>query len=152
MPSDNTETDSKPEGGAARIASAGGLGAGAAVSAGLGLSSLTGTSLSEMLRSRKEIVGQIEAATGGGGDQVEALYGAPWHTAALVNGIFALVAVLIGSGVLLVARVRRADPGQPWVTAVALGGVVLGAIGLLVAGGMYVDLFADQPALPGVGG
>lgn len=178
MPSDNTattETNSKPEGeqeetpgpaaaagagedragesGVAKTAFAGGGGAGAAatVSAGLGLSSLTGTSLSDMLRSHKEIVGQIESAIGGGGDKVEALYGAPWQTAALVNGIFGLVAVLIG-GVVLATRGRRADPGQLWVTAVALGGVVLGAIGLLVAGGMYLDLFADQPALPGGGG
>lgn len=179
MPSDNTpitETDSKSEGqqedasgpaaapgagegragegAAASTVFAGGVGAGAAavVSAGLGLSSLTGTSLSDMLRSRTEIVGQIESAIGGGGDQVEALYGAPWHTAALVNGIFALVAVLIGGGVVLAARTRQTGTGQPWVTAVALGGVVLGAIGLLVAGGMYLDLFAAQPALPSGGG
>lgn len=141
-------------GGAAGTTSAAdyGAGAAAAVSAGLGLSSLTGTSLSDMLRSREEILGQIQAATGGGGDQVDALYGAPWHTAALVNGIFALFAVLIGAGVMLAARARRAGTGQPWVAAVALGGVVLGAIGLLVAGGMYFDLFAAQPALPAMGG
>lgn len=122
-------------------------GAGAVVSAGLGLSSLTGNSLSEMLRSRKEIMGQIEASTGGGGgDQVEAAYGAPWHTVALVNGIFALVALLVG-GAVLAALARRAD-SQPWVKAISLGGAVLGVIGLAVAGGMYFDLFAAQPELP----
>jgi hypothetical protein len=31
---------------------------------------------------------------------------------------------------------------------VALGGVVLGGLGVLVAGGMYLDLFAAQPVLP----
>ncbi|MBR7678015.1 hypothetical protein KDA82_34535 [Streptomyces daliensis] len=43
----------------------GGLGAGAAavVSAGLGLVSLTGTSLSEMLRDRKQLIGQIESSS-----------------------------------------------------------------------------------------
>ncbi|MQA17275.1 MAG: hypothetical protein GEV09_25070 [Pseudonocardiaceae bacterium] len=155
QPPESSPEKTADEGAAAATASAGGFGAGAAaaVSAGLGLASLTGTSLSDMLRSREEIVGQIEAVTGGGGDQVEALYGAPWQTAALVNGIFALVAVLVG-GVLLAARARRADT-QPWVKAVALGGVVLGGIGLLVAGGMYLDLFASQPAIPaapGIGG
>lgn len=150
----NTETtDSESEGEQdetpdAATASAGGFGAGGAaiVSAGLGLSSLIGTSLSDMLRSRQEIIGQIEASRGGGGNQIEALYGAPWHTAALINGIFALAAVLIG-GVLLAAYARRADT-WPWAKAVALGGVVIGLIGLLVAGGMYFDLFAAQPTLP----
>jgi hypothetical protein len=122
-------------------------GAAAVVSAGLGFTSLTGTGLGDMLRSRQEIVGQIEATVSGGtGDQVDALYGAPWHTAALVNGIIALVAVLVG-GALLAAHSRRA--GTPsWIKAVALGGAVLGALGLLIAGGMYLDLFAAQPELP----
>lgn len=122
-------------------------GAGAVLSAGIGVSSLTGTSLSEMLRSRQEVIGQIEAgAGGGGGDQVQALYGTPWHTTAVVNGIFALIAVLIG-GALLAVHAKRADT-RPWVKAVALGGVVLGTLGLLVAGGMYFDLFGAQPELP----
>jgi hypothetical protein len=30
----------------------------------------------------------------------------------------------------------------------ALGGVVLGGIGVLVAAGMYLDLFATPPVLP----
>lgn len=122
-------------------------GAAAVVSAGLGFTSLTGTGLGDMLRSRQEIVGQIEATVSGGtGDQVDALYGAPWHTAALVNGIIALVAVLVG-GALLAAHSRRAGTAS-WIKAVALGGAVLGALGLLIAGGMYLDLFAAQPELP----
>ncbi|MGP3924298.1 hypothetical protein [Streptomyces sp. 8N616] len=127
-------------------------GAAAVVSAGLGLCSLTGTALGDMLRSRKELIGQIETSTGGGGggggggDQINAFYSAPWHTAALVNGVFALAAVVIG-GVLLAVHARRSDT-RPWVKAVALGSVVLGAIGLLVAGGMYLDLFASTPELP----
>ncbi|WP_351237105.1 hypothetical protein [Streptomyces sp. NPDC002133] len=140
--------DTDPLDNSTGIAPAGGFAAGAAavVSAGLGLCSLTGTPLSDMLRSRKELIGQIEAGTGGGVDQIEAFYGAPWHTAALLNGIFALAAVVIG-GVLLAMHAGRAST-RPWVKAVALGGVVLGAIGLLVAGGMYLDLFASAPELP----
>lgn len=128
-------------------------GAVATVGAGLGLSSLTGTPLGNMLRSRAEIVGQIKASTGGGGDPVEAFYSAPWHTAALVNGIFAVIAVVLGGGVLLTASVRN-NSIRPWVKAVALGGVLLGVLGLLVAGGMYFDLFAgrpEMPAMPGLG-
>jgi hypothetical protein len=121
-------------------------GAGAIVSAGLGLVSLTGTGVSDMLRSRQEIVGQIEASGGGAIDQVAAFYGSPWHTTALVNGTFALVAVLVG-GLLLAAHAGRTTT-QPWVRAIALGGVVLGGIGIIVATGMYFDLFAPQPVLP----
>ncbi|MFC4493911.1 hypothetical protein ACFPA8_07150 [Streptomyces ovatisporus] len=133
----------------------GGFGAGAAavVSAGLGLCSLTGTSLSEMLRERKQMIGQIEASSqpptggGGGADQITALYGAPWHASALFNGVFALLAVVVG-GILLALVSKRADTGS-WVKAVALGGLILGIIGLVVAGGMYLDLFASQPEVPG---
>jgi hypothetical protein len=126
-----------------------GLAAGAAAvaSAGLGLASLTGTGIGDMLRARAEIVGQIEASVGGGAvDQIDAFYGSPWHTTALVNGAVALVAVLIGC-VLLTARSNR-PTSQTWVKAVALGGVVLGGLGVLVAGGMYLDLFAAPPVLP----
>ncbi|SCK34695.1 hypothetical protein [Streptomyces sp. WMMB 322] len=129
-----------------------GAGAGAVVSAALGLASLTGTSLSEMLRDRKQLIGQIESSAqapqggGGGADQINALYGAPWHATALLNGIFALIAVLVG-GVLFALVAKRAETAS-WVKSVALGGVVLGVIGLAVAGGMYFDLFAAAPEMP----
>ncbi|WP_114453968.1 hypothetical protein [Halopolyspora algeriensis] len=160
-PQENTEaggesTDTGDTGGESTATGATGgfvAGAVATVGAGLGLSSLTGTPLGNMLRSRAEIVGQIKASTGGGGDPVEAFYSAPWHTAALVNGIFAVIAVVLGGGVLLTASVRN-NSIRPWVKAVALGGVLLGVLGLLVAGGMYFDLFAgrpEMPAMPGLG-
>jgi hypothetical protein len=137
----------------ARTASGGGAVAGGAaiVSAGLGLSSLTGTGLSDMLRSRQELVGQIEASIGGGGgDQIEAIYGAPWHTTALINGIFALAAIVIGGVLFAVLASRGNTPA--WVRAVALAGTALGVVGVLVAGGMYLDLFAAQPELPQIPG
>ncbi|MBO8203296.1 hypothetical protein JW613_34190 [Streptomyces smyrnaeus] len=128
-------------------------GAFAVVSAGLGLASLTGTSFSEMLRERKSLLGQIKSnAQGSGGsaaDQVNALYGAPWHTAAVVNGIFAVLALVVGG--LLLATLSGRPEARGWVKAVALGGVVLGLIGLVVAGGMYFDLFAAQPEVPSAG-
>lgn len=131
----------------ARDSSGVGVAAGAMVAAGLGIGSLTGTSLGDMMRAREELLGQIAAATGGGQmDQIDALYGAPWHTVATVNAVVALLAVIVG-GVLLLVPGRR--PGTPtWVKALALGGTLLGVVGLIVAGGMYFDLFASAPVLP----
>ncbi|MBO8185925.1 hypothetical protein [Streptomyces spirodelae] len=123
-------------------------GAFAVVSAGLGLASLTGTSFSDMLRERKALIGQINGAQGGGSaaDQVNAVYGAPWHTAAVVNGIFAVLALVVGG--LVLATLSGRPWARGWVKAVALGGVVLGLLGLVVAGGMYFDLLAAQPEVP----
>ena len=125
-----------------------GAGAGAVVSAGLGLASLVGTPLSEMLRERKQLIGQIESSSqqGAGGDPVNAVYGAPWHATAMINGIFAVLAVVVG-GVLLAVLANRSGT-RSWVKALCLGGLVLGVVGLLVAGGMYFDLFASQPDAP----
>jgi hypothetical protein len=128
-------------------------GALALVAAGLGLISLTGNSLGDMMRAREELLGQISAATAGPGDQIAALYTSPWHTVALVNGVLALLAVVVGA---ITVAVRGRAAGTPsWVKAVALGGTVLGVIGLIVAGGMFLDLFAAAPQLPpmpGLGG
>ncbi|MBE9500587.1 hypothetical protein IHE61_29745 [Streptomyces sp. GKU 257-1] len=129
-------------------------GAVAVLSAGLGLASLTGTSFSDMLRERKSLIGQIESSAQGSGgsaaDQVNSLYGAPWHAAAVVNGIFAALAVVVGA--LLLAALTGRSRTRSWVKAVGLGGVLLGLVGLLVAGGMYFDLFAAQPEVPAAPG
>lgn len=137
---DTAEPTSAPEGGFV----AGALGF---VSAVLGLVSLTGTSLTDKLHARREIIGQIDANSGAQVDQMEVYYSAPWSTVALTNGAFALLAILVGGGVLL-AVYGRASQTRPWVKALALGGVILGVIGLLIALGMNLDLFADQPELP----
>ncbi|UNZ17189.1 hypothetical protein [Streptomyces sp. 891-h] len=125
-------------------------GAFAVVSAGLGLASLTGTAFSDMLRERKALIEQINSgAQGGGGsaaDQVNAVYGAPWHAAAVVNGISAVLALVVGG--LVLATLSGRPGARGWVKSVALGGVVLGLLGLVVAGGMYFDLLAAQPEVP----
>lgn len=139
-----TGTTSTP--GTATTSGGGLAGAGAVVAAGLGLASLTGTSVGDMLRERESLVGQIQAATGSPGDTIESFYGAPWDVAAVVNGVVALVAVLVGL-VLVLGPAARPDAGA-WARPVALGGLVLGVLGLLVSGGMYLDLFASTPVLP----
>ncbi|CDR17290.1 hypothetical protein [Streptomyces iranensis] len=122
-------------------------GAASVVAAGLGLASLSGTWLGTMLQERKQLTGQIKAQSGSAADQISAVYGTPWHTTALVNGLFALAAVVIAAVVLLRQR-RPVTAGASWVTAVAWGAVALGVIGLLIAAAMGLDVFSDLPKVP----
>ncbi|MEV6547866.1 hypothetical protein AB0M57_04045 [Streptomyces sp. NPDC051597] len=146
------ETGGESGDGAVPTASAStGIGAGAAavVSAALGLVSLTGTWTGKVLSERETLLGQIKTAQGGSASaQIHEIYGDSWHTTAAVNGGFALLALLVGAFVL--ARpafgAPEAHPRPVWVRAVALGGLVLGAIGLLLSVGMYLDLFATLPS------
>ncbi|MGG2458880.1 hypothetical protein ACO0M4_03450 [Streptomyces sp. RGM 3693] len=116
-------------------------GAGAVVAAGLGLASVTGTWLSTLLAERQTLLGQIKLQSGKATDQIAAVYGAPWHTTALVNGVFAVLAMLVAAVVLTGRR-------PTWVRAVAWGGLVLGLLGLIISAGMYLDLFASMPSIP----
>ncbi|KPC67095.1 hypothetical protein [Streptomyces chattanoogensis] len=116
-------------------------GAGAVVAAGLGLASVTGTWLGTLMSERQKLVGQIGLQSGKVTDPIAAAYGTPWHTTALVNGVFALLAMIVAGVALTQARTT-------WVRAVAWGGLVLGVLGLFIAAGMYLDLFASMPAIP----
>ncbi|MCP6423758.1 hypothetical protein NL463_31060, partial [Klebsiella pneumoniae] len=60
--------------------------------------------------------------------------------------VVALLAVVVGL-VLVLGPAARPGAGA-WVRPVALGGLLLGVLGLLVSGGMYLDLFASTPVLP----
>ncbi|MFG3116772.1 hypothetical protein ACGF4C_20530 [Streptomyces sp. NPDC048197] len=117
-------------------------GAGAVVAAGLGLASVTGTWLGTLMAERQTLMGQINLQAGKATDQISAMYGTPWHTTALVNGVFAVLAALVAAVVL--TRPRAAA----WVRAVAWGGLALGVLGLLISAGMYLDLFASMPTIP----
>ncbi|MFC9239323.1 hypothetical protein ACFTZK_23170 [Streptomyces decoyicus] len=118
-------------------------GAGAVVAAGLGLASVTGTWLGTTLAERANLMGQIKVQSGKAqaAEQISAVYGASWHTNALVNGFFALLAVIAAAVVL------TRSPAT-WVRAVAWGGLALGALGILISAGMYLDLFASMPTVP----
>ncbi|TSB07046.1 hypothetical protein FNJ62_31210, partial [Streptomyces benahoarensis] len=133
---DETEDDAAPASSGVK------RGAGAVVAAGLGLASVTGTWLGTLLAERQALLGQIKLQSGKAGDQIAAVYGAPWHTTALINGVFALLAVAVGAAVLF----NR--PRATWTRAVAWGGLALGVLGLLIAAGMYFDLLASLPTLP----
>ncbi|RNG34093.1 hypothetical protein [Streptomyces botrytidirepellens] len=123
-------------------------GAAAVAAAGLGLASLTGTWLGTMLQEREQLTGQIKAQSGAAANQIEAVYGTPWHTTAFFNGLFGLAAVVIAAVVLLRQRTAASASGATWVSAVAWGAVALGVIGLLIAAVMGLDVFTPMPKVP----
>ncbi|MEW9334112.1 hypothetical protein ACFY8X_00210 [Streptomyces tanashiensis] len=119
-----------------------GIGAGAAavVSAALSAVALTGTWTGKVVAERETLVGQIKTSgSGTPAQQISEIYGDAWHSTALVNGVFALLALIVAALVLILPR-RPA-----WVRAVAVAGAVLGGLGLLLSVGTYFDLFLSLP-------
>ncbi|MFJ2741448.1 hypothetical protein ACIO3O_17490 [Streptomyces sp. NPDC087440] len=128
-----------------------GAGAAGVVSAALGLVALTGGWTSRVLAERETLVSQLKLSqASAASDQIKGLYGNAWHTTALVNGGFALLALLVGVGALVALRPAGPDaaPRPAWMRAVSWAGVVLGLIGLVISAGMYFDLFASMPTPP----
>ncbi|MEU6834236.1 hypothetical protein ABZ941_03055 [Streptomyces rubiginosohelvolus] len=126
-----------------------GAGAAAVVSAALGVVALTGAWSGRVAAERETLIGQIKTSGGGSAaQQISEIYGDAWHTTALVNGVFAVLALLVGVVVLVrPAFGAPADRPQPaWVRAVALAGVALGVLGVLISAGMYFDLFVSLPS------
>jgi hypothetical protein len=124
-------------------------GAAAIVGAGLGIASLTGTWISDLMSSRQELIGQINGQTAPPEEQIATIYGTPWHTTALFNGMFALAAIIVAGVALVVPALRKTGDESPtWVRAVAFGGVALGSIGLVIAALMWFDVFTELPAVP----
>ncbi|MGW8729746.1 hypothetical protein ACWGNF_27400 [Streptomyces sp. NPDC055808] len=149
---DGPEPADEPAAEAAPARAGFGAGAAAVVAGALGAVSLSGTWMGKTLSERATLIGQIKTSQSGtAAQQIQEIYGNSWHTTALVNGVFALLALIVGAVVL--ARPAFGTPGraeQPvWVKAVALAGVVLGVVGLLISAGMYLDLFAALPSTKG---
>lgn len=135
----------EPEGG---VASGVGQGAGAVVSAALGLVSLSGGWIGTVAGAREQLVGQLRtSSTAGVATQIKEVYGDSWHTTALWAGLFALAALI--TGVVVLARPAFGAPGRPqaaWTKSVAWAGVSLGVIGLLLAVLKYSDALLGLPS------
>lgn len=115
---------------------------------GLGVVGLTGAWTGRVVAERETLLGQMKTASGGSvARQISEIYGDAWHSTALVNGLFALLALLVG----VFALVRPAfgapakDPQPGWVRAVATAGIALGVLGVLISVGMYFDLIVALP-------
>ncbi|MEV7901996.1 hypothetical protein [Streptomyces anulatus] len=125
-----------------------GAGAAAVVSAALGVVALTGAWTGRVAAERETLIGQIQTSGGGSAaQQISEIYGDAWHTTALVNGVFAVLALLVGVFVLVrpAFGVPSDRPQPTWVRAVATAGVALGVLGVLISAGMYFDLFVSLP-------
>ncbi|MFJ6390871.1 hypothetical protein ACIQJT_25060 [Streptomyces sp. NPDC091972] len=125
-----------------------GQGAGAVVSAALGLVSLTGSWIGTVAAARETLVGQLETSSSASvAKQVKEVYGDAWQTTAVWGGVFALFALVVGVAVL--ARPAFGAPGRPqaaWIKSVAWGGVALGVVGLLLAVLKYTGVLLDLPS------
>ncbi|SEC43239.1 hypothetical protein [Streptomyces sp. TLI_105] len=137
---DSTDDEPDDQGAAAPEATGVGSGAAAVVSAGLAAVALTGTWTGRVVAERETLIGQIKTSAGGTpAQQIHEIYGDAWHGTALVNGVFALLALIVAALVLTLPR-RPA-----WVRAVAGAGAFLGGLGLLLSVGTYFDLFLSLP-------
>ncbi|AYN39270.1 hypothetical protein D9753_10520 [Streptomyces dangxiongensis] len=150
---DRTEPETagdRTEGEAAgdRASSGVGQGAGAVVSAALGLVSLSGGWIGTVASAREQLVGQLRtSSTASVTRQIKEVYGDAWHTTALWAGLFALAALV--TGVVVLARPAFGAPGRPqaaWIRSVAWAGVSLGVIGLLLAVLKYSDALLGLPS------
>ncbi|WP_206307805.1 hypothetical protein [Streptomyces sp. A0958] len=122
--------------------------AAAVVSAGLGVVALTGGWTGRVAAERETLIGQIKTSSGGSAaQQISEIYGDAWHATALVNGLFGLLALLVGCYVLVrpAFGTPAAHPQAGWVRAVAKGGIALGTLGVLISVAMYFDLIVALP-------
>jgi hypothetical protein len=125
-----------------------GQGAAAVVSAGLGIVSLTGSWVATVAAARETLVGQLRtSSTATVATQVKEVYGDAWATTAVVGGLFALLALIVG--VVVLVRPAFGAPGKPqaaWIKSVAWAGVSLGVIGLVLAVAKYSDILLGLPS------
>ncbi|MYT69580.1 MULTISPECIES: hypothetical protein [unclassified Streptomyces] len=124
-----------------------GQGAAAIVSVALGVVAMSGSWLGTVASARESLIGQLNTSQSASvATQVSEVYGDSWHAAALVGGVFSLIALIVGAFVLV--RPAFGVPGRPqaiWIKSVAWAGVSLGVLGLLLAVAKYSDLLLGLP-------
>ncbi|MET8685993.1 hypothetical protein ABZV77_17405 [Streptomyces sp. NPDC004732] len=152
--SDESDVDADADADAAPVATAKstgvGQGAAAVVSAALGVIGLSGGWVGTIAGARSNIMGQLETKQSASvSDQLQALYGDSWQATALIAGLFAVSALVVGF--LVLVRPAFGAPGKeqaPWIKSVAWAGFVLGVIGLVLAIAKYSDLLLGLPSAP----
>jgi proteasome assembly chaperone (PAC2) family protein len=97
-----------------------------------GVASLTGSWLGTVYSARAEYVAELKEKTQTTQASLDAFHSG-WHAQAALGGIFALAALLFGAGVLASPSLLLSGRTPTWARAAALGGIIIGAVGLLLA-------------------
>jgi len=103
----------------------------------LGFVSVSGSWLSNVYNSRAETSSQLFAKAATTQTQenqigVNAL-ASGWHAQAVIGGIFALAALLVGAGVLAAPGLLLSGRAPAWARAAGIAGLVLAVVGLILA-------------------
>lgn len=128
-----------------------GSAAAAIVAAGLSVVALSGSWVAGVVSERKSITGRLDLSQAADANaQIAAQFVGPWHTTALVNGIFSTLALIIAVFVLALPALSTPQRTLPaWVRSVSWAGVALGALGILLFVLMYFDLLLVVPKAAG---
>ncbi|HEU5429332.1 MAG TPA: hypothetical protein VFU74_20805 [Actinocrinis sp.] len=113
----------------------------------LAIVSLTGGWLGTVYGARAEYVAELKTKTQSTQASLDAFHSS-WHGQAALGGIFALAALLFGAGVLASPALLLSGKTPGWARATALGGLILGAIGLLLAILAWFNIIAPGLTAP----
>jgi hypothetical protein len=113
----------------------------------LAIVSLTGGWLGTVYGARAEYVAELNTKTQSTQASLDAFHSS-WHGQAALGGIFAIAALLFGAGVLASPALLLSGKTPGWARATALGGLILGAIGLLLAILAWFNILAPGLTAP----
>ncbi|MFD6226256.1 hypothetical protein ACFWFZ_05165 [Streptomyces sp. NPDC060232] len=119
----------------------------AIVSAGLAVVALSGSWVAGIVSERASIAARLELSQASDANaQIAAQFVDPWHTTAMVNGVFSALALIIATFVLALPAFSTPERTLPtWVRSVSWAGIGLGALGVLLFVLMYFDLLLAIP-------
>ncbi|MEU5149255.1 hypothetical protein AB0G42_18960 [Streptomyces yangpuensis] len=119
----------------------------AIVSAGLSVVALSGSWVAGIVSERASVAARLELSQAADANaQIAAQFVDPWHTTAMVNGVFSALALIIATFVLALPAFSTPERTLPtWVRSVSWAGIGLGALGVLLFVLMYFDLLLAVP-------
>ncbi|QES56809.1 hypothetical protein DEJ51_23665 [Streptomyces venezuelae] len=125
----------------------------AIIAAGLGAIALSGSWVAGIVSERASLNARLELTQAADANaQIAAQFADPWHTTAMVNGIFSALALIIAIFVLALPAFSSPERTLPtWVRSVSWAGIGLGALGVLLFVLMYFDLLLAIPKAAGAG-